>query len=177
MKRVGHGAARIAGGRREDRQRLIAAVERGEESRHRPRAHVLERERRTVKQLEREDTGLDFHQRDRKIQRGNHNGLKGRRVELRSGVRSQDAIGDLGQRTIPQPGDFARLPHVDRFRHIQTAVRRQPLEHRRPQRDTLGRKIGAIDTRARRNRLSHRARGYESHEDRMRAPCCAISEM
>jgi len=60
---VRHGAARVARRRNEDGERFTAAVQRGHQARHHARADVLEREGRTMKQLEREDARLDLDER------------------------------------------------------------------------------------------------------------------
>ena len=92
VKRVRDGAAGVAGGRRQDRQRLIAGVERRHQPRHRARADVLERQRRPVEQLERVDARLDFDERDRKIQRLDDDRFECGRVELAARVRPQHPV-------------------------------------------------------------------------------------
>ena len=92
VERVRDGAAGVAGGGGEHRQRLIAGVERGHQPRHHARADVLERERRPVEQLERADARLDFDERDREVQRLDDDRLEARRVELAARVRPQDPV-------------------------------------------------------------------------------------
>src|SRR5438309_2357135 len=55
VESMGNGAAGVSRGGGQHGERLIAAIERGEQPRHRSRTHILERERRPVKQLEREN--------------------------------------------------------------------------------------------------------------------------
>ena len=82
--------------------------ERRHQPRHHARADVLERERRPVKQLEREDARLDFDQRNRKIQRLDDDRLERRRVELAARERPERAQADLGQRAARQPRELVR---------------------------------------------------------------------
>ena len=104
---MGDGAAGVAGGRGEDGQRLIAGVERRHQPRHHPRADVLERERRSVKQLEREDARLDLDERNREVQRLDDDRFERGRVELAARVRPKRAVGDLGERAVRQPRELA----------------------------------------------------------------------
>ena len=160
VKRVGDGAAGVARGGRQHGQRLIAGVERRHQPRHRPRADVLERQRRTVKQLEREDARLDLDERNREVQRLDDDRFERRSRRARRactaearGRRSRSACG-VGSRA-----SSSRRPRLDRFRHVEPAVRapaprRARVAQRRP--PAAGRRPRVVTKRM---------------WDRTRAPC------
>ena len=143
VKRMGDGAAGVARGGRQDGQRLIARVERRHEPRHRARADVFERQRRTVKQFERTDARFDLDERDREVQCLDDGGLESGRVELAARVRTKHAVRDLGQRARREPLELALRPLVDRFGNIEPAPRRKPLDERLAQRDR-GRRMARV---------------------------------
>ena len=60
-----------------------AAVQRRHQPRHDAGADVLERERRPVEQLEREDAGFDFDERDLEVQRLDDDRFERRRDRAR----------------------------------------------------------------------------------------------
>jgi hypothetical protein len=121
----------IAGGRYEDHEALVAADEKvPHEPRHGPRPEVLERERGAVKEFEHEHvipcTALQAHQRHRKVQRAAHHGFDGTGVHLigKPALEHIDAHGcEVG--SVP-PCRCRNLD--DRLRHVEAAVRRQPLQ-------------------------------------------------
>ena len=153
-------AAGVAGRCRQDRQRLVARVERRHEPRHRARTDILERQGRSVEQLERKDPRLDLNQRDRKIQRLDDSGFECGRVELAARIRPQHPVGDLSQRACGQPLDLALRPLIDRLRHVQPAAGREPLDQSLAQRNGSRRAAGI----------------YKAHVESTRAPIGAIGE-
>src|SRR4051812_5665535 len=161
MKRVADGAAGIAGGRHQDRERIVATVQRRHQPRHCSRADVLEGERRPVEQLERVDAGLDLDERNREIQRFDDDGLERRGIDRAARERAQRAQADLGQRTSRQPRQLALGPRLDCFRHVEAAVRCDAVVQRGRERDRR-----AVP------------RGQEPHASdvTMWAPCGAIGD-
>ena len=155
-------AAGVAGRRGEDGERVGAAVERRHQPRHHARADVLEREGRTVKQLEREEAGLDLDERDLEVQRLDDDRLERRRIDLAARERPERAQADFGERAARQARQLVRGPRLDRLGHVEPAVRRQPLEQRFGERDRRG----------------AAARGQEAHDagETTRAPCEAIGD-
>ena len=127
---VRDGAAGIAGRRDDDGERLVAAMLRRHQARHDARADVLEGERRTVKQLEREDARLDLDERDREVQRLDDHRFERGGIDLAAGERPQCAKADFGQRAPRKPRQLVGGPGLDCFGNVEAAVRRQPFEER-----------------------------------------------
>ena len=171
VKRVRDRTPRVARRGGQHRQRLIAGVERRHEPRHRPRANILERQRRPVKELERVDAGRHFHERYREIQSLDDDRFERRGVEFGTRVGTQRTIRNLGERAIRQAFQLGVAPRLDRLRYIKTAVRSQSIQHRRSKRDAHGpaRARGCVRLAA--------ARRYESHVDTTRAPWPEMREM
>ena len=84
-----------------------------------------------MKQLERVDAGLDLDQRDVEVQRLDDDRFERRRIDLAARERPQRAQADFGERAARQARQFVRGPRLDRFGHVEAAVRRQSLEQRR----------------------------------------------
>ena len=108
--------------------------ERRHQPRHDARADVLERQRRTVKQLERVDARLDFDERNREVQRRRRRPLRASPRRARRGERPQRAQ-PISVSVRRGSRASSRRPRLDRFRHVQPAVGREAVEQRRRERD------------------------------------------
>jgi hypothetical protein len=128
MKRVCDGAAGVAGGRDQDGERLLLHVERRHQPRHHPRADVFEGEGRPVKELQRMNARLDFHERNRKVERGRDDRLVHRGVDFAARERAQRPHAGFGQRAVLQPRQLTPGPWLDRLGHVEAAVGSEPFE-------------------------------------------------
>ena len=85
---VGHRAARVPRGRREDRDRgSVVVAQGGHHAGHEARAHILEPVGGAVEELEHVDAGLDFAQGDGEVQRVVDHG-------------AEEVVGDLGPEEV-----------------------------------------------------------------------------
>ena len=111
-------------------------VERRHQPRHHARADVLERERRAVKQLEREDARLDLDERESESSAPRRRpprsvvASSSPRVYGRSARRPISVSVRRGRRASSSGG-----PRLDRLGHVEAAVGREPLEQRVSERD------------------------------------------
>ena len=122
VERVRDGAAGVAGGRDQNRQRLVALEQRGHEPRHHARADVLERQRRAVKQLERVDTRLDFDERNGKRERV----LRRSTAACRSRARRQTAAAPARRSPPASSGSGSRASSSGGQRGIDSGTYRPP---------------------------------------------------
>jgi hypothetical protein len=88
-----------------------------------------------MKQLEREDSGFDFHQRNRKIQRFDHDRFQDGEVQFTTDERTHRTQADFRQRASGKARDFRSSPWLDRFRNEQTTVGGETIEERRREAD------------------------------------------
>ena len=83
-----------------------------------------------MKELERVNVRLDLDERNREIE----GILDGRRhpadVEIVERERLKHPNRQFDKRPRREPRELPRLPAFDRFGHVQTAVRREPLDDR-----------------------------------------------
>src|SRR5262249_55592497 len=112
-----------------------------------------------VNQVEGVHAGFDLDERDRKVQRLDDDGLERREVELAAHERTQRAPRDFGQRASRQARELVGAPRLDRLRHVQPAIGREPVEQR-----------------SREGRTRAAARGQEAPGATTRAPCAAIAD-
>ena len=97
-----------------------------------------------MKQLEREDAGLDLNEGDLEVERFDDNRFEDGGVEFAAGERAERAQPDVGERPARQPGEFIGSPRLDRFRDVEAAVRREAVEERGGERHA-GRRSGGRD--------------------------------
>ena len=113
---------------------VSAAPERRHEPRHHARPEVLERQRRTVKQLERENAGLDLDQRRLEVERVVDDRGQRARVDRARDERLEHAHADVSQRHPRQLVDLTGRPRLDDLRHIEAPIGREAVEERRAER-------------------------------------------
>ena len=91
VKGVRHRAAGVAGRRDQHREGVVREMKGRHHARHHTRADVLERQRRPMKQLEREDAGLDLDEGDLEVERFDDNRFEHGGVEFAAGERAERA--------------------------------------------------------------------------------------
>ena len=129
------------------------------DARHHARADVLEGQRRPVKQLEREDAGLDFDERNLEVERFDDDRFEHRGVQFAAGERAERSEADFGERPARQPGELVRGPRLDRFRDVEATVGRKPVEKRGGERHGGRGTVGGDEAHRYTTRAPRRAMG------------------
>ena len=136
-KRVARRRCPVSPGRRhQDRQRSTIVVQRCHQAGEHACADVLERQRRSMEQLQREDATLDFHERNWKLSASVDD--RRQRPGSASRRRQMDATRDTPVSINVWLGSACQVggrPRVDRLRHVQAAVSGKAIEQRGSKRD------------------------------------------
>ena len=135
QKSVRHRASRVSRSRDQHRERpRLAAHEITHQPRHESRAEILERQRRPVKQLQNVQPRRQRNHLHRKIDRLADHLPQHFFRHFRRRERFHDAEADFGKRQRAKLFQLLRRTPRNFHRHIQSAVRREPAQHRSAQR-------------------------------------------